>query len=899
MRKSILSILALLCAAWSLSAAPAMPGKFTRVLPDGSKVTLELHGDEFRHWLTDESGRVVRFDSRGYLVPSSVEETPVSMGGGEEVNRIRMQQLEKTKRLLRRSAPTRSAVGTIRFPLILVQFPDLSFSVGDTDAAVNAAFDNLANQQGYSAYGATGSIRDYYSANSLGQLDLQFDVYGPVTVSQSYTYYGTKQQSPTTSSKNEPVAQALIEAVRIISAMPGNEHVFDQYDYDGDGDVDALLLYYAGHNEAEHAPANTIYPHQWNLYSYDYYQGTSFHTEKFGNVCFYSYSCTSELRGSSGTTMCGIGTACHEFGHALGLPDFYDTNYDDYGDGKTGALFNYSLMSSGNYNNNGRTPPYFTMEERILMGWVEGDGYTTMPASGTITLPSVSTNFAYKEETGTPGEYFAFECRSATGWDAYISPGLIVYHVDKSDNPLRYYDSGWKNSTAANLWRNHRQSLNTNLEHPCFYIVSAVNRDDLSGNHSTSELPFPGSGHVTTYQWQGWDGDNTQADEFTGISYNATAGTVTLHRAGTDTGVSGLVVNTSGTPVAGATVCAYATYSLPVASEASPSPLRHAPLKVARRMGAPLRTGTTGTDGFYSLTLEGLDLSEVVVEVSAPGYMVKTAPVTLRDRAVVTQDIELRGLGEPVLGSKHKFGPDPTINNRVGFGDNQKPTMLAAVSYTAEELEGYVGCRVMGLQFVYHQGDENAIAGVKGIVDFGTQRHILDVSSPSPDAWTYVDLSDEDLRLPAGETCYFGYALTGCTEGYPCYYSKNDAPVEGGGYMYHTSSSSIPTNVTWWDYSSSRGPMLISVILEEPAVLDYNVIANPRAGNYHTGDSLDLDLVAVAGDRAPGTVIDWYFDDEPVSGTVTLSRAGKHTLEARFTTRAGKRKVVELSITVQ
>lgn len=894
MRKSILSILALLCAAWSLSAAPAMPGKFTRVLPDGSRVTLELHGDEFRHWLTDESGRVVRFDSRGYMVPSSVEETAVSMGGGEEVNRIRMQQLEKTKRLLRRSAPTRSAVGTIRFPLILVQFPDLSFTVGDTDEAVNAAFDNLANQQGYSAYGATGSIRDYYSANSLGQLDLQFDVYGPVTVSQSYTYYGTKQQSPTTSSKNEPVAQALIEAIRILSAMPGNEHVFDQYDYDGDGNVDALLLYYAGHNEAEHAPENTIYPHQWNLYSYDYFQGTSFHTEKFGNVRFYSYSCTSELRGSSGTTMCGIGTACHEFGHALGLPDFYDTNYNDYGDGRTGALFNYSLMSSGNYNNNGRTPPYFTMEERILMGWAEGDGYTTMPASGTITLPSVSTNFAYKEETGTPGEYFAFECRSATGWDAYINPGLIVYHVDKSDNPLRYYDSGWKNSTAADLWRNHRQSLNTNLEHPCFYIVSAVNRDDLSGNHSNSELPFPGSGHVTTYQWQGWDGDNTQADVFTGISYNATAGTVTLHRAGTDTGVSGLVVNASGTPVAGATVRAFATYSLPVASGATPSPRRSAPLRVARRMGAPLRTGTTGTDGFYSLTLEGLDLSEVVVEVSAPGYMVKTAPVTLRNRAVVTQDIKLLAIGEPMQSTLSRFDP----NAGAGLaGFNDEGTTLAAISYTAEELQHFAGCKVLGLEFMYEIPEDESASAVKGIIDLGSERHVLNVPSPTSGAWNYIDLSGQGLQIPVGEKCYFGYAVVGSTYGYPVLYS-NEEPVQGGMDLFFTKESSVPSSIEWWEQDGA-GPVLVSVILEEPAVLDYNVIANPRAGNYHTGDSLDLDLVAVAGDRAPGTVIDWYFDDEPVSGTVTLSRAGKHTLEARFTTRAGKRKVVELSITVQ
>ena len=72
MKQYILSALTLLCAVQILSAVPARPGKFTRVLPDGTRVTLELHGDEFCHWLTNESGQVVKEDARGFLVPSSL-----------------------------------------------------------------------------------------------------------------------------------------------------------------------------------------------------------------------------------------------------------------------------------------------------------------------------------------------------------------------------------------------------------------------------------------------------------------------------------------------------------------------------------------------------------------------------------------------------------------------------------------------------------------------------------------------------------------------------------------------------------------------------------------------------------------------------------------------------------
>ena len=122
-------ILALVCAAQTLSAIPARPDKFTRTLPNGRKVTLELHGDEFCHWMTDASGSVVREDAKGNIVPSSMAEVKVRMGGGNAVNRDRMKRIEKTKRMMRKAAPTRSSDGSIHFPMILVQFSDLRFQV--------------------------------------------------------------------------------------------------------------------------------------------------------------------------------------------------------------------------------------------------------------------------------------------------------------------------------------------------------------------------------------------------------------------------------------------------------------------------------------------------------------------------------------------------------------------------------------------------------------------------------------------------------------------------------------------------------------------------------------------------------------------------------------------------
>ena len=598
MKKIVTMMLALVCAAQILSAVPARPGKFTRVLPNGNTITLELHGDEFRHWMTDASGQVVKEDKNGNIVPSSMAEVPVLMGGSDAVNRDRMRRIERTKRMLRKGAPTRSSDGSIHFPMILVQFPDMKFSVRSTEEGVRAAFNNLANQVGYSANGGTGSIRDYYMDNTMGQTDFYFDVYGPVTVSESYAYYGTKKQTIDDDYQAESAAEALMEAIRIIAAERG-DNVFNPYDNDGDGWVDAVFMYYAGYNEAEGGPENTIWPHAWDFVDYDYFFDTHYSEEVFGNVRIGTFSCSSELKGHEGLTMCGIGTAVHEFGHALGLPDFYDTNHNKYGDGKCGGLFNFSPMCDGNYNNEGRTPPCFTMEERVMMGWA--DGFKPMPTTGSITIPALSTdNVAYKDETANPGEYFVFECRNGKGWDKYVSEGMVVYHVDRSDNEVFIYNgpgTGYL-TTAGDVWRSGR-NINTNLAHPCYYIVPAVDQQNRSFTGSKGYIPFPGRGDVTTYQWQGWDPDNRQTGIYREISYKS--GKVKMRREGLDTGVLGLVLDGSGEPVKGVTVSVYSDYNPARPPRQSQTASAGGPAKIARYVGNPLRTVECDKNGF-SLT---------------------------------------------------------------------------------------------------------------------------------------------------------------------------------------------------------------------------------------------------------------------------------------------------------
>ena len=82
-------------------------------------------------------------------------------------------------------------------------------------------------------------------------------------------------------------------------------------------------------------------------------------------------------------------------------------------------------MDGGNYNNNSSTPPNLNCIEREILGIGTA---VNVKAGQTYTLEPIHKNGTYcKLESGTPGEYYLFECRSNQGWDKYIGgQGMLV-----------------------------------------------------------------------------------------------------------------------------------------------------------------------------------------------------------------------------------------------------------------------------------------------------------------------------------------------------------------------------------------------------------------------------------------------------------------------------------------
>ena len=826
--KKILATLALLLGALHiLSAVPAYPGKIRVTQPDGSVITIRIHGDEWFHYATDEKGQVVARGADGFYRPAempSAAQRAEALRMREEAGRMRAQAASAAK-------AGSMSMGTHRIPVILVEFQDVPFVISDP----RAAFDALLNQEGYSANGGTGSVRDFYVENSHGQYEPVFDVFGPYTLSKNSADYVNN------------AGGALVEACQAMNA----DIDFSRYDSDGDGYVDMTLMYYAGHNAAETGLENEqIWPHQG-------YAGGS---TRLDGKRIYKYFCTSELKGYSGSNMCGIGTTTHEFAHSLGLPDFYDTDYST--NGSAGGLYSYSTMCSGPYNNNGRTPPYFNAEELIMLGWM--DGYTEIESQGSLTVTPVQNRVAYRIPTSTDGEYFVLECRGKTGWDSALpGNGLLVYHVDKSQRQVTILQAGWGDQTyentyaAAALWNNwqYTNAINENGSHPCFYIVPAADVESLNFLYNEDRIPFPGSRKITRYTPVDWEGVQTDF-KFTDISFASNRVTLTVSYT-TTPGLQGRVMNTSAKPVRDAKVELYAGTSLK-------------------------KSATTGADGTFSFLDAALADATYTVKVSCSGYEPAEAEVTL-GRKVESLDIYLRKEGESPEATFIKYDPD---GETVPFGASEMTDIAAAILLSAEETAPYAGKQLKSISFQPAAGS-GAVSAYVFVESGGRRQFTQRVDNLRLGEMNTVNVVAQEYCLPSGSSLYVGYALLGCNGGEPIMVQHCTSDKMG---YYGTYNG---TRAITWTQMGNLTPIL-SADVGEPVLpeLGFNHIANPGNGVYRAGDRFDLTLVRYEDD-APSTV-SWVFDGSAVQGGSVTLTAGSHTVEAHLAYPDGTAEVIRL-----
>jgi len=485
----------------------AYPFPITVTQPDGTTLTIQLHGDEFHHYKTSDDGILLKENTKGFLTYATVntagevvESNYVAHNASKRsvtelqflktVNQTTILQKtmsapSKVKMLSIQSQPQKAfpLAGSPRSLVILANFADTAFVV----PSPQTAYTNLLNQVGYSANGGTGSARDYFMASSYGKFAPDFDVYVPVTLPHTMAYYGANNSSGNDVNDVQMIVDACYAAHNA-----GLD--FTPYDTDNDGVVDNVFVYYAGHNEAEGGSKNSIWPHRWGVYPQSNYFGP-LDSITFNGKQIMDYACTSELRGSSGANMCGVGTFCHEFGHVLGLPDYYSTST---------TLGSWDIMDYGNYLNLGRTPPLYSGYDKFFLNWLTPEqisttsSHTLNPIYQGTTPPANTTDQAFLlsatthnlvGNNPTPNEFFMLEYRQKTGWDTYLpAEGMCIWHID-------YNQTAWDNNNP-NYYTGTTQ---TAASHMRVYLVPPT------GVGTTPPTTAFTTGSYTPLTWTGTD----------------------------------------------------------------------------------------------------------------------------------------------------------------------------------------------------------------------------------------------------------------------------------------------------------------------------------------------------------------------------------------------------------
>lgn len=516
MKRIIIFSLLVVCFVQTTFAIPAYPKPLKVKQADGSWLTIQMRGDEHGHYVLTSDGIPLVFNARqknyeyadwkdGKVQASGIKAVEASERTAkvkafvesqdksailESFKRARLQQLQQTLSSRRNASlkvgsnPQKEklnnfpTIGEVHSLVILVQFADTKFSTVGSDA--HQFFNNMLNEPGFTySNGANGSARDFYLNSSNGRFQPQFDVIGPVTLPEKYSYYGANQGS----SVDNPAR--LEQFVREACTLADPLVDFSQYDHNQDGYIDNIYFFYAGKGEADSGDGNAIWPHSAYYSDMAKDAGLSETSLKLDGIEVGNYTCSNEINGTLITPQpAGIGTFVHEFGHVLGLADHYDVNYGM----TTFAPGSFDTMAQASYNNNGNTPAAFSAYERACLGWLD----LTVLKNGVDSLnvlPDLNdSNKAYVVPVGGTNdeEYFIMENRQKKGWDAFIpGHGMLLWHID--------YD--------AKAWE--KNELNITGTHQRVDIVEADNK--LTDNTRAGD-PFPGTSNVTQCNLTSWAG---------------------------------------------------------------------------------------------------------------------------------------------------------------------------------------------------------------------------------------------------------------------------------------------------------------------------------------------------------------------------------------------------------
>ena len=322
---------------------------------------------------------------------------------------------------VRRLAQVEGVLRVLVVPIIFTDhewrwFPDVS------------VFEEIFNGQGIGPNTRTGSVADWFDANSYGNVRIEATVANWTVSDNTEQYYSFNK-----SGLVQGVHKAWYPAFDRLEAEGFD---FSKFDMDGDGTIDNLVLLHSGY------PAEVggldCYNHNANftyrIWAHASTNEDNWESERHG-VRAHSYAISSALRGRCHQRPSRISILIHEYIHTFGIPDLVDWAGDWIGKG----VGNYDVMANAHGRNGAQEhPAHLSPWSRRELGWnriveITEDGEYRLNASETSdTIYLIRHNFP-------TGEFLLIENRQPILWDQLLwGGGLLIWHIDQRQSLLRY-----------------------------------------------------------------------------------------------------------------------------------------------------------------------------------------------------------------------------------------------------------------------------------------------------------------------------------------------------------------------------------------------------------------------------------------------------------------------------
>jgi immune inhibitor A len=340
------------------------------------------------------------------------------------------------------AAPLRTAShGVVTLPVVLALFSDSPNPPQITR--------DMIDQSLFTGPAPRGTVTEAYLEMSRGALEVRGDVFDWVR--------STLRMTDAVGASDGFGSDAQLGAYFTEALDAIDEGVdFALYDNDGpdgvansgddDGFVDVVTFEFLEVAASCGGPA--IWPHRWTISGQRAAAGqprapyvTNDHSVTGEAILVEDYI-TQSVADCTGQEVQDASTIAHEFGHALGLPDYYHPTASGIGpEGRRWVMGCWALMAGGSWGcgtlggqRGAFGPTHMMAQSKYQLGWVDYFDVGEVWNEEVVLDPVQTSGIALRLPMGDEGtEYLIAEYRAHYGFDAQLpADGVIMYKLDET-----------------------------------------------------------------------------------------------------------------------------------------------------------------------------------------------------------------------------------------------------------------------------------------------------------------------------------------------------------------------------------------------------------------------------------------------------------------------------------